>query len=179
MTVSIAPVGLGEVVFSAEQLRDRVQRLGEEISADYRHRDLLLLGVLNDAAIFTADLTRALLTPARLDWMAVSSQVLGSGHSGTLRLLKDLDCDPAGCDVLIVAGVMGRGLSLSWLAGRIAERRPRSLASCVLLRQNPCSSYGIDPRYVGFDVDTEGLGGYGLGHRELYRTSPDIRRVRP
>jgi hypoxanthine phosphoribosyltransferase len=175
MSVFAAPAGLGEVLFTAEQLQHRVRQLGEQISADYHRGDLLLVGALNGGAIFTADLARALLTPAAMDWMGVSCQLLGSGGSGTLRLFKDLDTDPAGRDVLMVGGIMDTGLS--WLAGRVARRRPRSLACCVLLRRSPGSRYGTDPRYIGFDVDGGGLGGYGLGHGELYRTLPEIRRL--
>jgi hypoxanthine phosphoribosyltransferase len=177
MNVIAAGPGLGEIVLTAEQIDHRVRQLGDEISADYRHRDLMLVGLLNGAAIFTADLVRTLWVPVRLTWTAVSVHGLGTGRSATVRLLKDLELDPLNRDVLIVDGAMDAGLSVSWLADRIARRQPRSLASCVLLSGASARGHGADPRYVGFDIDADGLEGYGLGDEARSRTSPHIRRI--
>ncbi|OJF12822.1 phosphoribosyltransferase [Couchioplanes caeruleus] len=168
-----------DLVLGADDIRRRVVELGEQISADYAGRDLLLVGVLGEAALFTADLVRALTVPTGLDWLAVAARASGRGRSGTVRLTKDLDGDPARRDVLLVEAIMDTGLTLAWLTARLAERQPRSIATCVLLRTPAARARADAPRYVGFDITHEigTVGGYGLGPADRHRALPEIRTM--
>ena len=126
---------LKEVLISEERLRERVVELAARIDADYADRDLLLVGVLKGALMIVADLARAMHLPAQMDWMAVSSYGSGTKSSGVVRILKDLDTDISGRDVLIVEDIVDSGLTLSWLVGNLQSRGPASVRVCTMLRK--------------------------------------------
>ena len=159
----VRPGTAGQAVLTADDVARRVGELGREISADHAHRGVLLVGVLGGAVLFTVDLARALHVPVRLDWVAVASQVSGTGRSGSVRLTKNLDTDPTGRDVVIVDAVMDTGFPLSWLTAWIAGRGARSITACVLLRTRRAQLLPYVPRYVGFDLDmaVDEVSGYG------------------
>src|ERR1700760_2667981 len=126
---------LKEVLITAEQLQQRTAELAAQIDADYAGRDLLLVGVLKGAIMIMADLARAMHLPIQMDWMAVSSYGSGTQSSGVVRILKDLDTDISGRDVLIVEDIIDSGLTLSWLGGNLQSRGPASVPVCTMLRK--------------------------------------------
>ncbi|GIM85025.1 hypoxanthine phosphoribosyltransferase [Winogradskya consettensis] len=159
---------LASVLLSEETILARVGELAREIGKDYAGRDLVLIGVLGGAATFTVDLARALETPVEIGWMAMRSYTTSKRSSGSVRLLKDLDLDIEGRDVIIVEAVVDTGLTASWLINNLTIRRPASLAVCALLRKPEGAAFDV-PAYTGFDVPTGLIVGYGLDYRGRYR----------
>ncbi|MDT5034205.1 MAG: hypoxanthine phosphoribosyltransferase [Actinoplanes sp.] len=160
---------LETVLLDEDQIQARIAELAAEIGRDYTGRDLVLIGVLGRAATFTVDLGRALDTPIEVGWMAVRSYTTGVRSSGSVRLLKDLDLDIAGRDVLIVDAVIDTGLTLSWLIANLRQRGPASIAVCALLRKPEAKQFEGTMTYVGFDVPGGLVVGYGLDYRGRYR----------
>jgi hypoxanthine phosphoribosyltransferase len=163
------PDDLESVLFTEEQILARVSALAGELAADYAGREPVLIGVLGGAATFTVDLARAYPGQVRIDWMAVKSYGTRNGTSGSVRLLKDLDHDIAGRDVIIVDGVIDTGLTMNWLIANLAHRQPASIAICALLRKPGTPRFDTAVAYIGFDVGTGLIVGYGLDHRGRYR----------
>ncbi|MEU0118102.1 hypoxanthine phosphoribosyltransferase [Streptomyces bobili] len=167
---------LGRVLFTSRRIARRVQQLGAEITRDHQGRDLVLVGVLKGAAAFTVDLARAVDLPVVMDWAAVSTYGRGSAP-GTPRLLKDVDEDLAGRDVLVVEDILDTGTTLSWLMDRLRERSPASVNCCVLLRKPHALVEPVRPRYVGFDLTQHWVAGYGIDYAERHRNLGDIHEV--
>lgn len=170
---------LVKVLYTEEQIHDRLAELGEQIWADYEGRDLLLVGVLKGAVMVMADLMRALPGSVPMDWMAVSSYGSGTKSSGVVRILKDLDADITGRDVLIVEDIIDSGLTLSWIRSNLLSRGPASVEICTLLRKPDAVKVEIDCRYVGFDIPNEFVVGYGLDFDERYRNLRQIGTLAP
>ncbi len=165
---------LATVVISADEIAQRVAELAEQITADYADRDLLLIGVLKGAVMIMADLARAVNLPIEMDWMAVSSYGSGTKSSGVVRIMKDLDQDITGRNVLIVEDVIDSGLTLSWLLANLRSRGASSVEICALLRKPDAAKVSVDVRYVGFDLSSKFVVGYGLDFCEKYRNLPFI-----
>ncbi len=161
-----------EVLIDEDDLQRRIADLGAEISADYEGRDLLLIGVLKGAVFFLADLMRHLTVPCEIDFMAISSYGASTDSSGVVRILKDLDINIEGRNVLIVEDIIDSGLTLSWLISNLGSRRPASLQVCTLLRKPEAAKVQIDVKYTGFDIPNEFVVGYGLDYAERYRNLP-------
>jgi hypoxanthine phosphoribosyltransferase len=170
---------LVEVLFTEKQIHDRLEELAREITADYEGKDLLIVGVLKGAVMVMADLARALSSNVTMDWMEVSSYGAGTKSSGVVRILKDLDTDIAGRDVLIVEDIIDSGLTLSWLISNLGSRRPASLEVCTLLRKPEAAKVEIDVKYTGFDIPNEFVVGYGLDFAEKYRNLPFVGTLAP
>jgi len=170
---------LEKVLVSEQQIHDRLLELAVRIDADYSGRDLLLVGVLKGAVMVMADLARALRSKAEMDWMAVSSYGSGTKSSGVVRILKDLDKDITGRDVLIVEDIVDSGLTLSWLVANLGSRGPASVEVCTLLRKPAAAKVAVDVRYVGFDIEPEFVVGYGLDYAEKYRNLPFVGTLAP
>jgi hypoxanthine phosphoribosyltransferase len=174
---------IGSVLVTEEQIRCRTAELAEEVAADFRAKqgkgDLLLLGVLKGAVMFMTDFARALPIPVQLEFMAVASYGSATSSSGVVRILKDLDRDIAGRDVLIVEDIIDSGLTLSWLLRNLASRRPASLEVCTLLRKPDAVTIDVPVRYIGFDITNEFVVGYGLDYGERYRDLPYIGTLDP
>lgn len=166
---------LGEVVVSATRLRQRLVELGEEITRDYAGRSLLLVGVLKGAVMFMADMARHIDLPVELDFMAVSSYGTATKTSGVVRIVKDLDADLSGRDVLVIEDIVDSGLTLNYLRKNLAARHPASLEVCALLVKEGRQKVEPDLRYVGFRLPDSFLVGYGLDVGERYRNLNDIR----
>jgi hypoxanthine phosphoribosyltransferase len=169
------------VVISEEQIKTRTTELAEAIAARYTDipDDLVLIGVLKGAIMFMTDFARALPIPSQMEFMAVSSYGSSTSSSGVVRILKDLDRDIAGRDVLIVEDIIDSGLTLSWLLKNLRSRQPRSLAVCTLLRKPDAVRRDVDVAEVGFDIPNEFVVGYGLDYAERYRDLPYIGRLNP
>jgi hypoxanthine phosphoribosyltransferase len=165
---------LGEVVVPASEIRTRVAELGKEITADYDGHAPLLVGVLKGAFVFMSDLARCIDLPVEFDFMAVSSYGTATKTSGVVRIVKDLDLDLSGRDVLLVEDIVDSGLTLSYLLKNLQARSPASLEVCALLLKDGQQKVEPDVRYVGFRVPEEFVVGYGLDVGERYRNLPSI-----
>ncbi len=166
-------------VVSSEQIQQRITELAKEIDAAYADREPLLVGVLKGAVMFMSDLARSLERPSTMEFMAVSSYGSGTQTSGVVRILKDLDRDIAGQDVLIVEDIIDSGLTLSWLLRNLKARNPASIAIVTLLRKPEALKVDVKVEYVGFDIPNEFVVGYGLDYAERYRDLPYIGRLKP
>lgn len=157
------------VLYTPEQIRDRVVALAAQIDSDYEGKDPLLVGVLNGAVMVMADLCRELSIDCEMDWMAVSSYGSGTKSSGVVRFLKDLSVDIHDRHVLVVEDIIDTGLTLSWLVSNLRSRGPASVEICALLRKPEAAKTGVHVRYVGFDIPHDFVVGYGLDYAERYR----------
>ena len=170
---------LEKVLLSEEQIHARLDELAAQIDADYAGRDLLLVGVLKGAVMAMADLARRLHSPIEMDWMAVSSYGAGTTSSGVVRILKDLDTDLTGRNVLIVEDIIDSGLTLSWLVANLRTRGAASVEIATILRKPEAAKVEVDVRYVGFEIPTEFVVGYGLDYAEKYRNLPFVGTLAP
>jgi hypoxanthine phosphoribosyltransferase len=162
------------MVISEDELQGRVAELGKEITSDYQDRPPLLVGVLKGAFMFMSDLARAVDLPLELDFMAVSSYGSATKTSGVVRIIKDLDADLSGRDVLIVEDIVDSGLTLAYLRKNLAARSPATLEVCSLLVKEGLQKVDPDLRYVGFRIPPTFVVGYGLDVDERYRNLPYV-----
>jgi len=170
---------LVEVLFTEEQIQQRLAELAAEVQRDYAGEDLLIVGVLKGAVMVMADLARTFERHVEMDWMAVSSYGSGTKSSGVVRILKDLDTDISGRHVLIVDEIIDTGLTLSWLTSNLSSREPASVEICTLLRKPEALQMPVEAKYVGWDIPKEFVVGYGLDYRERYRNLRDIGTLAP
>ena len=169
------PNDLTKVLFTEEQIQARLGDIARQIEHDYDGKELLLVGILRGAVMVMADLARALNRHVEMDWMAISSYGAGTASSGVVRILKDLDTDITGLNVLLVDEIVDTGLTLSWLTTSLAPRHPASVEICALLRKPDAQQMSVDVKYVGFDIPNEFVVGYGLDYNERYRNLRDIK----
>ncbi len=169
----------GPVLISDADLKSRVAELGAQITADYQGRAPLLVGVLKSAFMFMADLARCIDLPVEFDFMAVSSYGNSTKTSGVVRIVKDLDLDLSGRDVLLVEDIVDSGLTLNYLRKNLAARNPASLDVCALLVRQGRQHEHLDLRYVGFEIPPHFVVGYGLDAAERYRHLPHIYQYEP
>ena len=166
--------GVAETLIDEETLRSRIVELGEEISADYAGRDLLLVGVLKGAVFFMSDLMRQLTVPCEIDFMAISSYGAATDSSGVVRILKDLDINIEARHVLVVEDIIDSGLTLSYLIRNLEAREPASLEVCALLTKPTRREIDVPVRYIGFEIPNRFVIGYGLDFAERYRNLPYV-----
>ena len=159
---------------SEEELQKRIKELAAQVDKDYEGKDLLLLGVLKGAVMAVADLSRAMQRHVEMDWMAVSSYGSGTKSSGVVRILKDLDRDITGRNVLIIEDIVDTGLTLSWLKANLESRGVGNVEILTILRKPEAAQVEVDVKYVGFDIPTDFVIGYGLDFDEKYRNLPFI-----
>ena len=162
------------VIVTEEQLQARIKELAAQVDKDYEGKDLLLVGVLKGAVMAVADFSRALQRHIDMDWMAVSSYGSGTKSSGVVRILKDLDRDIPGRNVLIVEDIVDSGLTLSWLKANLESRGVGSVEILSILRKPEAAKVEVDVKYVGFDIPKDFVIGYGLDFDEKYRNLPFI-----
>jgi len=161
---------VGEVLLTAEQIQARIAELGAQLTEVYRDRTPLLVCVLKGSYVFVADLARAIDLPVELDFIAVSSYGSSTRTSGVVRLVKDLDSDIAGRDVVLIEDIVDSGLTLRYLRRNLEARSPRSLAVCTLIARQSADIESLDVGYVGFTIaDEDWLVGYGLDVGQRYR----------
>lgn len=170
---------LAAVLYTPEQIRERVVALAGEIDRDYQGKDPLLVGVLNGAVMIMADLCRELNIDCEMDWMAVSSYGSGTKSSGVVRFLKDLSVDIHDRHVLVVEDIIDTGLTLSWLLSNLASRQPASLEVAAMFRKPDAVRTDIDCRYIGYDIPNEFVVGYGLDYDGHYRNFKGLGILRP
>jgi hypoxanthine phosphoribosyltransferase len=170
---------IGEVLVNEEDLQRRVSELAAEISRDYEGRPPLLVAILKGAVPFLADLMRRLTVPCELDFMAVSSYGSSTDSSGVVRILKDLDVDIGGREVLIVEDIIDSGLTLHYLLRNLQARDPASLEVCALLTKPERRRVDLPIRYVGFEIPNRFAIGYGLDHAERFRNLSYVAALDP
>jgi hypoxanthine phosphoribosyltransferase len=168
-----------KVLIKEDEIQSKLVEMGEQITADYQERSLLLVGVLKGAFVVMADLSRNIQLPVQFDFMAVSSYGAATKTSGVVRILKDLDHDLRDRDVLLVEDIVDSGLTLKYLLKNLAGRKPATLEVAALLRKEGIQQVDLDVRYVGFDIPNEFVVGYGLDYAEKYRNLPFIGTLRP
>ena len=168
------------VLVSEEQLKAKVAELGAQISRDYAGKNLVLVSILKGSVVFMADLMRAVSIPCNIDFMVVSSYG-GSNttSSGLVKIIKDLDGNLSGKDVLIVEDILDTGVTLSNLVPMLKMRNPNSVKICTILDKPSRRKANIHPDYEGFQVPDEFVVGYGLDYDEKYRNLPYVGVLKP
>jgi hypoxanthine phosphoribosyltransferase len=177
--VDVYEPDIEKVLISAEAIQDKLAELGARITQDYAGRSLLLVGVLKGAFVVMADLSRYIRLPLEFDFMAVSSYGAATRSSGVVRILKDLDHDLEGRDVLLVEDIVDSGLTLNYLLKNLHGRRPASLEVMALLQKVGLQKVPLDIRYAGFEIPPEFVVGYGLDFNERYRNLPFVATLKP
>jgi hypoxanthine phosphoribosyltransferase len=164
-----------EILFPKAVIERRVGELAAQISGDYMGKELLIVGILNGAFVFMADLIRALDVPCTVDFVRMASYGSGSLSSGEVLIRKDLEKPVAGRDILIVEDIVDTGLTLSRLVEILRERNPASLRVCTFLDKRERRRVPFEADYVGFPIPDAFVVGYGLDYNEQYRFLPDVR----
>lgn len=162
------------VLLSAQQIEARIKELAAQIDHDYPAGPVYLVGILKGACIFLSDLARAMKTPARLEFVGISSYGRGKTSSGEVKFTKDLDVSVEGHDVIVVEDIVDSGITLSYLVQVFQQRRPKSLRVATLLDKPDRRQRPVNVDYVGFHIPDEFVVGFGLDYAEDYRNLPDI-----
>lgn len=171
-----------EVFLTEEEIARRVGEIGADITRDYADavkEGIVLVSVLRGAAIFMADLARAIELPVEMDYMAISSYGNGAKSSGVVRILKDLTSEIEGKHVIVAEDILDSGLTLKFLLKNLSSRKPASLAVATFLKKKTPAQADIDCRYVGFECPDEFIVGYGLDYAERYRNLPYVGILKP
>ena len=168
-----------KILVTEEEIKQKVSELGAQISRDYKDKNLLLVGVLKGSVVFMADLMRAITIPARIDFMAVSSYGSGTVSSGVVKIIKDLDIDLHGYDVLIVEDILDSGMTLKYITGLLEQRGTKSIKIATLLDKPARRKADIKADYYCFNIPDEFVVGYGLDYNEEYRNFPAVGVLKP
>jgi len=163
-----------QILLTESDLKKKISQMGKQISKDYQGKDLVLIGVLKGSVMFMADLMKEIEIPCTMDFMAVSSYGSSTKSSGVVRILKDLDFQIEGKDVLIVEDIIDTGITLKYLVEYLKARKPSSLEVCSLLNKQERREAELSAKYIGFEVPDFFLVGYGLDYAEKYRNLPFI-----
>lgn len=167
------------ILFDRNEIAELVRGLGKRISADYAGRNLLLVSILKGSVVFMADLMRSIDIPCRIDFMAVSSYGSGSKSTGVVKIVKDLDINLDGYDVVIVEDILDSGKTLSYILELLESRKPNSIKICTLF-DKPCRrQVALQADYAGAEVPDEFVVGYGLDYDEKYRNLPFLGVLKP
>ena len=171
---------IDHILVTEEQLKSKVNELGAQITKDYEGRDLLLVSILKGSVVFMADLMRAIRMPCGIDFMVVSSYGgANTTSTGLVKIVKDLDQDLSGKDLLIVEDILDTGITLSHLVPMLKLRNPASVRLCTILSKPSRRKADIVPDYLGFEVPDEFVVGYGLDYDEKYRNLPYVGVLKP
>ncbi len=173
------PPEVEQVLITEQEIQTKVAELARQVDADYVGKEILLVGVLKGAVMVMADLARALETPVSMEFMAVSSYGSSTSSSGVVRILKDLDREIEGKHVLVVEDIIDSGLTLNWLLRNMRSRGPASVEVCALLRKPDAAKVDVPVKYVGFEIPSVFVVGYGLDFAERYRDLPFVGRLKP
>ncbi|MEA4901833.1 hypoxanthine phosphoribosyltransferase [Desulfitobacterium sp.] len=170
---------ISRILFSREELLKRIAELGEEITRDYKEKNLLVLAILKGAVPFMADLIQQIKIPLTYDFMAVSSYGASTTSSGVVRIMKDLERSVEGVHILIVEDIVDTGLTLKYLKENLTARNPESVRIVTLLDKPERRKVDVKPDYNGFTIPDEFVVGYGLDFNEMYRNLPYIGILKP
>ncbi|HOM43221.1 MAG TPA: hypoxanthine phosphoribosyltransferase [Bacillota bacterium] len=167
------------ILISEEEIAKRVKELGKQLTEDYKGKELLVVGILKGCMLFLSDLVRTIDLPLTLDFMVVSSYGATTKSSGVVRIVKDLEREIEGKDVLIVEDIVDTGLTLSYLVENFKARNPKSVKVCSLLDKPDRRKAQVDIQYIGFKIPDEFVVGYGLDYGENYRNLPFVCVLKP
>ena len=170
---------IAKILISEQELADKVNELGAQISKDYEGKNLMMVSVLKGSVVFMADLMRAITINASIDFMSVSSYGSGTKTSGVVRIIKDLEDDLTGRDILIVEDILDSGMTLSYLSKHIMSKGASSIKIATLLDKPERRKVDVYPDYKGFVVPDEFVVGYGLDYDEKYRNLPYVGVLKP
>jgi hypoxanthine phosphoribosyltransferase len=170
--------GIDRILITEDEIQAMIRHLGEQITEDYRGRSPLLVGVLKGAFVVMADLSRQIRLPVEFDFMAVASYGAATKTSGVVRILKDLDHDIEGRDVLLIEDIIDSGLTLAYLLRNLRGRRPATLEVCALLQKEGIQQVPTEIKYCGFQIPPEFVVGYGLDFGERFRNLPYIATLK-
>jgi len=168
-----------DVLYTAEEIREKVKELGSKISADYEGEGLLVVGILKGAFVFMADLIREIDIPMELDFMSVSSYGASSETSGEVRIMKDLDFSIEGKNVLVVEDIVDTGLTLNYISKILKQRGCSSVKICCLLDKPSRRRSPVIPDYIGYTIPDQFVVGYGLDYAGHYRNYPAVCILKP
>lgn len=169
-----------KVLLSEEDLKNIVERLGAQITEDYKDKNLVIVSVLKGSVLFMADLMRAIKLPCKIDFMAVSSYGSGTKTSGVVKIIKDLDSEVVcGNDLLIVEDILDSGVTLEYLMKILSARNPNSIKICTLLDKPERRKANIKADYAGAQIPDAFVVGYGLDYDEKYRNLPFVGALKP
>lgn len=168
-----------EVLYSREYLEGIVEELGRRISEDYRGKDLLMVSILKGSVVFMADLMRAITIPCSIDFMSVSSYGSGTKTSGVVKIIKDLDINLEGRDLLLVEDILDSGMTLHYIRDMLSQRHPNGIRICTLFDKPERRSVDITADYFGAVVPDAFIVGYGLDYDEKYRNLPYVGILKP
>lgn len=177
--MSIFDNDIQEVLFSEEQLKNRVREIAQQITADYQGKEIMLISVLRGSFVFMADLCRAIDLPCTLDFMAVSSYGKGTKSSGQVQITKDLSEDISDRHIIVVEDILDSGNTLSYLLQLLQARSPASVRLCTLLDKPSRRTKEVELHYSGFTIPDYFVVGYGLDYAEKYRNLPYIGILKP
>ncbi len=165
-------------IITQETVESRIKELGNQISADYAGKDIVMIGILNGAVVFYGELAKSIVPSVRMDFMRVSSYGASTATSGNIMIIKDAETDIAGRDVLIVEDIVDTGLTLTTLKRMLGARKPASLKICCLLDKPSRRKVDIKADYVGFQIPDRFVVGYGLDYNEKFRNLPFIGELK-
>lgn len=165
---------LERVLFTKEQITNRVKELGKQLSIDYKDKNPLFVCILKGSSLFFADLVKEITVPLTFDFMSISSYGAGTVSSGEVRLIKDLDTSIENRHVVIIEDIVDTGHTLKYLLKNLEMRKPASIKLCTLLNKESRREVDVKPEYVGFEVDNYFVVGYGLDYDENYRHLPEV-----
>lgn len=168
-----------KLVISKNRIRGKISELAAQISADYSGKDLIMIGILNGAFIFLADLARAITIPHQIDFIRVASYGSSDSSSGTIRLTKDVELDCKGKHILLVEDIIDTGSTLAWLTEKLNNNKAASVRICTLIDKKERRQSAVNINYVGFSLNSGFLVGYGLDYAEQYRHLPEIYTLQP
>jgi hypoxanthine phosphoribosyltransferase len=168
-----------KLVISQKQLQEKVGELAARISADYAGKDLVMIGVLNGAFIFLADLARSITIPHQIDFIRVASYGKRDSSSGSIRLTKDVELDIRDKHVLLVEDIVDTGSTLEWLTEKLRQQKAASVRICTLIDKKERRKFQFPLDYVGFSLESGFLVGYGLDYAEQHRCLPEIYTLQP
>lgn len=170
---------ISEILITEEEIKNKITELGKKISKDYKGKNLILVGILRGAVIFMADLARKISIPMVFDFIAISSYGAETKSSGVVRILKDLDANIKGKDVLIVEDIVDTGLTLDYLLRMLKSRKPSSIKVCTFLTKTARRKVNIKVDYSGFDIPNKFVVGYGLDYAGKFRNVPYVFTLNP
>ena len=176
---SVMMEDIQEVLFTERQIAVMVEQVGQQISQDYKDKNLLLVSVLKGSVVFMADLMRSISIPAKIDFMATSSYGAGTKTSGVVKIIKDLDIPLSGYDIVLVEDILDSGKTLNYLMELLRDRNPRSLQVCALFDKPERREVDVKAAYVGSVIPDAFIVGYGLDYDEKYRNLPFVGVLKP
>jgi hypoxanthine phosphoribosyltransferase len=176
--VKVLREDVAQILFSEEQIQEKVNEIGKQITEEYKDKEVVLIGVLKGANVFMGDLMRQIDLPVTIDFMAVSSYGLSTESSGVVKILKDLDQSIEDKHIIIIEDIIDTGLTLHYLCDNLISRKPKSLKICTLLDKPERRKVELKVDYKGFDIPDEFIIGYGIDYAEKYRNLPFIAALK-